>query len=495
MEGSVVLCPSEKGLAVKLLPCGIPVREISLTWDFDTTPYTRILADTWGVALGNLGWKSRGEGKRAEWYFTLSDGERACCFGVKTGCNSFCSWLIEEKRITLICDVRNGGEGVELKEPLLCATVVSMTDNGQESVYAATKRFCKIMCEKPNLAGKPIYGFNTWYYTYGDITRASVMKDAELCALLGSGRVDGAPMPYMVIDDGWTKTRIPDKFNGGPFIPSDDFGDMKVVADDIRAKGCNPGVWIRALYVRDELCPQIPESCYSQNQQYVSGKPGKILDPTTDGAKEYIYSLVRGLSDSGYKLIKHDFTCPDYMGNRFLSPSVTIDGWRPSDHTKTNAQILMDLYSLIQEAANGAVVIGCNTYNHLAAGIHQIQRSGCDTSGRSWNTTKVNGINCLVYRLCQNNTFFETDADCACFTQHVPTDKNILFADLIARCNSALFVSAAPDILKAGDIDKLIEIFRISSMAKSEAEPMDWMEKATPEEFLWEGKTYHYNWD
>ena len=491
---SVVLNPTASGLAVTILPSALPVREIRLTWDIDLSRYTKLLADCWGVALGDLGWKERGEVKFAAWYFSVTDGETTACFGVKTGCSSFCSWHIEENRITLICDVRSGGEGVELTEPLLCATVVSMEQSGV-SVYTVTKNFCRLMCEKPKLAGHPVYGFNTWYYTYGNITRASVMKDAELCALLGSGIPAGSPKPYMVIDDGWTSTRIPDVYNGGPFLPNHDFGDMKIVAEDIAAKGCTPGIWIRALYVLDELCPQIPQSCYSQNQQYVAGKPGKILDPTTDAAKEYVYQLVRGLSDSGYRLIKHDFTCPDYMGNRFLSPSLTVDGWHPHDRTKTNAQILMDLYRLIQEAANGAVVIGCNTYNHLAAGIHEIQRSGCDTSGRHWSTTRENGINCLVYRLCQNNTFFETDADCACFTEYVPTDKNILFADLISRCNSALFVSAAPDILRPADIDALIEIFRRSAVTKTEAEPLDWLNKATPEEFLYEGDVYRYNWD
>ena len=103
------------------------------------------------------------------------------------------------------------------------------------------------------------------------------MKDTELCALLGSGVPAGSPNPYMVIDDGWSRTRIPNVYNGGPFIPNDNFGNMKTVAEDIAAKGCTPGIWIRALYVLDELCPQIPESCYSQNQQYVAGNPEKFL--------------------------------------------------------------------------------------------------------------------------------------------------------------------------------------------------------------------------
>lgn len=493
-ENCVILDSAAGGLNVTLLPCGVPVKEFSLTWELDTSAYTTVLNETWGVALGNLGWKPLSETKRSEWYFVLSDGEKSTCFGVKTGCNSFCQWQIEEGRITLIIDVKNGGEGIELTEPLLCCTVVSMENEGDETVYQTCRRFCRMMCEKPNLPKTPIYGFNTWYYTYGNISRASVMKDAELCGILGSGVIPGAPKPYMVIDDGWTSTRIPDQFNGGPFIPSDDFGDMRIVAEDIMARGCTPGIWIRALYVRDELCPEIPQSCYSENQQYVAGKPGKILDPTTEGAQEYIRNLVSGLSAQGYKLIKHDFTCPDYMGNRFLSPDLTVGGWRPHDKTKTNAQILKDLYTLVQESAGDAVVIGCNTYNHLAAGIHQIQRSGCDTSGRRWSTTRAMGVNCLTYRLCQNGTFFETDADCACFTEYVPTDKNILFADAISRCNSALFISAAPDILKAKDIDRLIEIFRRSSMAKNDAEPLDWMTNPIPSKFAHEGYTVEYDW-
>ena len=167
----VVPVPTENGLSVSILPCSVPVKEIRLTWDFDSTRCTKLLADCWGVALGDLGWKDRSEVKRAAWYFCLTDGETTDCFGVKTGCSSFCSWLIEDDRITLICDVRSGGEGVELAEPLLCATVVSMQSTGGESVYAAAKRFCRLMCDKPKLAGHPVYGFNTWYYTYGDITR------------------------------------------------------------------------------------------------------------------------------------------------------------------------------------------------------------------------------------------------------------------------------------------------------------------------------------
>lgn len=491
-EKRVVLTPADTGLDVTLLPSEMPVKELRLTWEYDMARYTKVLADAWGVSLGDLGWKARGRVLRAEWYFAMTDGETTVCFGVKTGCNSFCSWEIGEKNVTLVLDVKNGGEGVALAEPLLCATVLSAESEG-ESAYAALRRFCGRMCEKPNLPKRPVYGFNNWYYAYGNITRESVMKDAELCALLASGLPKGAPKPFCVIDDGWQASRDP-AYNGGPFAPNANFGDMKAIAEEIAARGCAPGIWVRSVCVLAEKV-KLPRECYSENQEMFVRDKGKLLDPTTAGAREYIFSLIRTLSDSGYALIKHDFSAPDLMGNDFLKPHLTRGGWHFKDKTKTNAQVMKDFYRLVQDAAGDSVVIGCNTYNHLAAGIHEVQRSGADTSGYNWGVTKKNGINSLVYRLCQNDIFFKTDADCAVFTQHVPTDKNILFADLISCCNSALFVSAAPGILQPADVEKLIAIYARSAAGRSNAVPLDWQEKETPEMFLCDGEIVKYEWD
>jgi len=483
--------------SIKLIlsPSSAPVREVAVKWSFDTSFMKKILADSWGVARGDLGWRAPDKERRAEWYFCAFDGERTYGFGVKTGCKSFCSWMIEEDGITLFCDTRSGGEGVELKAPLLCAEVVYYESKERETPYESSRSFCKVMCEKPNLPSRPIYGFNTWYYTYGKITRESVMGDARLCARLASYVDKDAPRPLMVIDDGWNKngeyTGV--KYNGGPFVPNDDFKDMTSVAEDISALGCDPGIWIRPLLVLDELIPEIPQECYSENQDFP--QKGKILDPTTEGAKEYIYKLVSSLADGGYKLIKHDFTCPDLMGHDFLKPNVTRDGWHLKDRTKTNAEVLMDLYRLIQDAAKGAHIIGCNVYNHLAAGIHDIVRSGCDTSGKDWNVTKKYGINSLVYRLCQNKTFLITDADCAAFTELVPTEQNLRFAELISLTDSAFFISAAPGILTPKDEERLMEMYRRASKFNNDAAPIDWMDKAIPEEFIHEGKTYKYDWN
>jgi alpha-galactosidase len=153
------------------------------------------------------------------------------------------------------------------------------------------------------------------------------------------------------------------------------------------------------------------------------------------------------------------------------------------------------LYSLIQDAAGDACVLGCNIYNHLAAGIHDIVRSGNDTSGHHWHITRDYGINTLAFRQCQNEAFFMTDADCAAFTDRVPIELNLRFAELISLSDSALFISAAPGILKPQDEERLMECFRRSALGGHDLEPLDWMERNVPEHYVCGGREYHFTWE
>ena len=107
-DGSVTVSKSADSYKITLTPKGTPVKEVRVKWFFDTSFMKKILADSWGVARGDLGWKSPDFNKRAEWYFLAFDGERTTGYGVKTGCKSFCSWQLSEDGITLICDTRNG---------------------------------------------------------------------------------------------------------------------------------------------------------------------------------------------------------------------------------------------------------------------------------------------------------------------------------------------------------------------------------------------------
>jgi alpha-galactosidase len=480
------------GPRIWLSPSQSPVKQVRVKWFFDTSFMQKVLPDCWGVALADLEWVTLPLKHPAQWYFAAFDGQRTHGFGVKTGTNSFCSWEIEPDGVTLTCDTRNGGEGVELQAPLLVAETVYYQSEVGQTPYQACQSFCRLMCEKSSYPDRPIYGFNTWYYTYGNITRASVLEDAKLCARLASKLDPSAPRPFMVIDDGWNKNGG-NGYNGGPFVANDDFADMAAVAREIREIGCEPGIWVRPLLVLEELCPQLPSDCYSENQDYP--ERGRVLDPTTPAVQEYVRTLIGGLIDSGYRLIKYDFTCPDLMGPDFLKPNLTRDGWHWKDRSLTNAQVFKNLYTLIQQAASGAYVIGCNVYNHLAAGIHDIVRSGCDTSGHHWEITRDYGVNTLAFRLCQNHAFFMVDADCAAFTDRVPTELNLRFAELLSMSDSAFFISAAPGILSEQDEQRLMQMFQRAACGGGNLEPLDWMERKVPEQYLNDDQRLGYCWD
>ncbi len=465
-----------------------PVSYIILTWKNDFSDIERVLGDSMGVAGGDLAWLPLMHERKMAWYFLANNGTQTHGYGVKTLCNSFCSWQINQREIILTIDVRNGGDGVILKEELLCCEIVEHQGTLIENAFQAGKNFCMKMCDNPKLPDRPVYGLNNWYYAYGKITRESVMEDArltmELCGELPY-------RPYMLIDDGWQIMRD-DKYIGGPFIPNNDFKDMGEVADEISRIGCEPGLWIRPLLTKDKL---------SENAYHPRGTQSEgvtFLDPSKDEVLDYVKNLVGRVSDDGYKMIKFDFTAPDTFtadiyNEIYLRPDLTEDGWHFDDRSVTNAQICKKLYETIREGANDAYLIGCNTYNHLSAGILEVQRSGLDTSGFDWNVTRKHGVNCLAFRQIQNKTFFLTDADCPAFTENVSIEMNMRFLEASALASNALFTSIKPGILSTEEKQRVKNAFALAASATG-FEPVDWMNTSCPSKYLSDGKTYEFNW-
>ena len=64
------------------------------------------------------------------------------------------------------------------------------------------------------------------------------------------------------------------------------------------------------------------------------------------------------------------------------------------NHDNTSkAEIILNLYQNIREAAGNMYLIGCNTISHLAAGVFELNRIGDDTSGNEWSRTLKMGVN------------------------------------------------------------------------------------------------------
>lgn len=464
-------------------PSTTPLQRIKLQWRGDFSFLKYILQDAWCVACGDLSWNPMRPEAALPWYFMGFDGKRTHGYGVRTGCNAFCFWQVDTMGLSLWIDVRNGGDGVILKEPLLCVEICQREGVNGESAFEACQHFCSMMCPNPNLPARPIFGLNNWYYAYGNISRESVLQDTSLCCELAA---DCRQQPYMLIDDGWERERTKE-YNGGPFVPSEKMGDMRTLAERIAKMGAIPGIWVRPMLTAETLnmgCFHPANTGYGR---------GRFLDITNDDALEYIRKIMAAMVCNGYKLIKYDFTCTDFMGKDFLSHRLAESGWHFTDRSQTNAQILKNLYQVIQDAVGDTYVMGCNTYNHLAAGIHQIQRSGSDTSGRVWEITRKYGINTFAFRLYQNNRFFRIDADCPAFTDKVSTELNMRFLELACKSGAVIFASITPGLLSKNYLTRARDAFTQAD-APCGIEPLDWQYTSCPTQYKAGDEILSYDW-
>lgn len=478
-DGTVAVCAEET-----------PVCMVRFSFEKLTIENPLVLSDAWERAYGDLCWEAPNASKRMPWYFFAFDGTRICCYGVKTQPDALCFWQFDGEQIMLTMDLRSGTNPVRLTGRQLpaCRIVTAVMDGDP---HRACADFCAMMCDHPRMVDRPIFGGNDWYCNYGDNSFDKIRVHAQRVAQCA----ENCPYPpYMVIDDGWqlchrSLPRPDGAYNGGPWrFCNVNFGDMKRMADEIRAAGAIPGIWFRPLQTLEKL----PEWYYLKRDF-----PDLSLDPSVPEVLELVRQDVKTIVGWGYRLIKHDFSSADIfgkwgfeMGEDLYYGNVTF-----ADDTKTTAQIIRNFYLAIREAAGDEVLImGCNTFSHLSAGIMDIQRTGDDTSGQDWERTKVYGINTLAFRMMQHGKFYCVDADCVGITRDVPWEKNRQWLDVLAKSGTPLFVSIAQDAYSQEVQEAVRAAFETVCKIDAVSEPVDWMERKTPR--VWKSVlgTDHYDW-
>ena len=454
---------------------------VELHWQADTSDNILVLGDEWERSYGNLEFKSLADNNRAmPWYFIATDKETSFCLGVKTQPNSFVSFRYDKNGITALVDCRNGGNGVHLGGRKLCLCTFISSAYPTDEIFENLRDFCKKMCDSPILPKERVYGGNNWYYAYGKSNYKQIISDAKLQAQLAEG-IDNKP--FQVIDDCWQPKKC-----CGPWVPNRKFKDMQKLASEIKDIGARPGIWVRLLRNKDRAL--------KKNMRILRKGKKNHLDPTHPAVQKYIRNDIERIKSWGYELIKHDFSTADlfgdYGGN--LSDTITkIDGWHFYDKTKTNAEIVLDFYRLILDAAGDMLIIGCNTISHLSAGLVHISRTGDDTSGREWDRTKTMGVNTLAFRLAQNEIFYMCDADCVgILKKNIPWEKNSQWLHLLSYSNTPLFVSCTDEIddKQRADLKKAYKTFNEPHTIK----PLDIFETRTPERWLIDGEEIKYNW-
>ncbi len=467
------------------------VVRVHLRWLGSVPEGWRYLGDQWERSYSDLEWRALSAERVMPWYFLTSNGRLTHGYGVKTLPSAFCFWQVDAEGISLWLDLRNGGSGVQLGNRRLEAAVVT-TFQGRDGVspFRSAQAFCRSLCGHPILPERPVYGWNNWYYTYGQgFSAESIVQDSERVASLSPDA--SANRPFMLIDMGWGSAPQ----GAGPMDRSNDrFPDMPGLAAKIKALSVRPGIWVRPLLTAEKL----PETWrMPANQVVARSREGLfIIDPSIPEALAHVSKGIQTITGWGYEMIKYDFSTFDILGRWGfqMGPSVTSDNWHFADRGKTTAEVITAFYRAIRKAAGDALLIGCNTVGHLGAGLFELHRIGDDNSGRDWNRTRRMGVNTLAFRMPQHNAFFAADADCVPLTKDVSWEMTRQWLDLLANSGTLLFVSADPAALGVEHKSAIRVAIAAASRPHPPSEPLDWMETAIPGRWSLGDRTATYKW-
>lgn len=470
---------TEEVISVSLETSRNDITHIQLRFGLDVGRDPLVLADAWERSYGELGWQILRPERALPWYFLLSHGGTRDGFGVRVQPSGLCFWQADAEGVSLWIDIRNGGEPALLagRRLTLCGIVMTHAPPGL-SDYHVLQDFCRRMCPAPNLPSRPIIGTNDWNYAYGRNTAAGILRDADtILELAPSGLV-----PFVVIDDGWQdRSRFP---------------DLTGLAQEIEKKGATPGIWVRPLRPKvDNEGALLPTTRFGVQ----AGQAYPAYDPSVPSGLAAAVQHVAEARSRGFQFIKHDFSSSDIFGQwgATMESSPARPGWRFGDRTRTTAEILIDFYQSLRRAAGrDGVMLGCNTFGHLAAGIFESQRIGDDTSGRDWERTRRFGVNALSFRIAQHRRFFHVDPDIVAITNTVPLNMTEQWLNLVAKTGTSLFLALQPNAISPAVKSSVRRALEIARQSPGDV-PQDLRESSTPTSWISHvagGGTEHYRW-
>jgi hypothetical protein len=471
---------TQNGIAIDVQSPVTALEKLRLSWPWSFPAGAIALGDAWERSYGDLSWQNVNTVRQCPWYLLVHDGRQTHGFGIKTGAAAFCHWEANIDSLNLVLDMCSGGMGVHLGDRLLKATeIVTTQSEPGETPFQTDARFCRLMCDKPRLPEKPVYGINDWYFAYGHNSRELILETTKTMAALAT---DTGNPPFSVIDDGWET----DDFT----ISNERFGDMSVVAAGIKATGMRPGLWTRPLLANT-----------NSNPANLIQRPGNdsrehYLDPTIPENLQKIAATIRRYKEWGFQLVKHDYSTYDALGRwgSQMQQEITASGWHFNDRSRTNAEIFLELYNTIRTAAADMYLIGCNTVSHLSAGIFELNRIGDDTSGKEWARVPKMGVNTLAFRLPQHNAFYAADGDCVGVTPYIPWEKNRQWMQLLAESGAPLFISAQPEATGVAQRTYIKECFTRAARPQPTGQPLDWITNPHPERWLLNNRQVTFDW-
>lgn len=323
----------------------------------------------------------------------------------------------------------------------------------------ALERYARVTADFNPREKKPApVGWCSWYYYGADIS-ADIIRE-NMRAL----KEAGVPVDLIQIDDGWAKAR-------GDWEPNERFGDMKALADEIRAAGYTPGIWI-APFAADEngeVYRAHPEWFVKNlDDDGIFGYPS--MDFSHPGAAEHLRKIFTTISrEWGYRYIKIDLVLHAISAGRHFDRSFNaIRNYRRALRI-INEAVTPDTYLISCTAPIGAstgLVDGARTSSDIFEDRESLRKISLQNfrryyyGGRAFNVD----FDCFLARTAKNE-------DERCFRLCTRTDDEIrTHAATVAASGGAIVFS---DKIKLLD-EKQIALYKtIINLKAVDPKPLD----------------------
>ncbi len=315
----------------------------------------------------------------------------------------------------------------------------------------------KKRCELPT-------GWCSWYYYGPSISQEKILENTKLA------KAYNLPIKYIQIDDGWQKCY-------GDWEENEHFSmGMKALADEIKANGFTPGIWITPFVFAPDskTFQEHPEWFIRQPNGELH--PNRLIDYSIKGAREWLYETAKKISKEwGYRYIKIDL-----VTYRLAITGYKKKGFNALKNFRTAIEVMR---SAVTE---DTVFLTCTSPLGASAGYAEGVRISYDIFER-WDSLK--DVAKQVFQRYYIAEYINSDPDCLMVrtkTQHDDEAFRICtrdereirsFVTFMSAAGGAVMLSDKLSLLGDAEIEKIRTLFPIN---KKPAKPLDLFERDIP---------------
>ena len=312
------------------------------------------------------------------------------------------------------------------------------------------------------------YGFCSWYYYGGYISADKMRQNIKLL----SEKKDLLPVKYIQVDAGWYDS-------WGSWQVNEKFGDMKAFADEVKAQGFIPGIWIAPFACSSGI--QIAKDHPDWFVKKADGEAwcwyGPCLDFTNPEVRSYIGDIFHRISyDWGFRYIKIDIITPSLAAGIHSDPDATsLENYR------------LGLKTFRENVTEDTFILGCTAPFGGAVGYVDGMRVSLDVFER-WESIR-DVFNAVLKRYYYHRNYYLIDADCLiirkkenedeeCIRLCTRTDTEIrTYVTAMAASGGILMLS---DKLPLLSDEQLSLISKLYPLTQECARPLDLMDSYIP---------------